>query len=142
MSQQTDSATFKGGCHCGAVRYEVSGDTLTAATCHCRDCQYASGGAPAHALLFAPQALRVVQGQAREYTYRGDSGNTVVRSFCPDCGTPLFGHTAGQDYVIVKVGSLDDPGVFRSQMTLWAGSAPAWHHIDRSVPTYDGKATG
>ena len=42
-----------GGCQCGAVRYAITAEPLTAATCHCRDCQYASGGGPAHALLNA-----------------------------------------------------------------------------------------
>ncbi|MDM9559561.1 GFA family protein [Bordetella petrii] len=142
MTASPSFSPLTGGCQCGAVRYEITAEPLTTATCHCRDCQYASGGGPAHALLLAPQALAVRRGQAREHRYLGDSGNTVVRSFCPDCSTPLFGHTEGQDYVIVKAGSLDDPAAFRSRMTLWADSAPPWHHVDTSVPCHGGKAAG
>ena len=126
-----------GGCQCGAVRYVITAEPLTAATCHCRDCQYASGGAAAHALLVAPDALLVLQGWAHEHTYQGNSGNTVMRSFCPDCGTPLFGRTEGAQYVIVKAGSLDDPGMFQPRLSLWTESAPPWHHLDKTVPSYE-----
>ena len=28
-----------GGCHCGAIRYEVNGDLIVHALCHCTDCR-------------------------------------------------------------------------------------------------------
>ena len=32
-----------GGCHCGAIRYELEGDAITHALCHCTDCRRAHG---------------------------------------------------------------------------------------------------
>lgn len=47
---------FSGGCACGAIRYECSGEPLASLNGHCRDCQRASGSAFA-AILIAPPPL-------------------------------------------------------------------------------------
>jgi len=142
MPPQTEFSPLTGGCQCGAIRYAITAEPMAAATCHCRDCQYASGGAPAHALLVAPAALQVLRGRAHEHAYQGDSGNRVMRSFCRDCGTPLFGGTEGAGYAIVKAGSLDDPEQFRARLALWTDSAPSWHHIDTAIPRFARNAPG
>ena len=33
-----------GRCYCGAVRYEADGPPAFKGQCHCRECQYISGG--------------------------------------------------------------------------------------------------
>jgi len=33
-----------GGCYCGKVRYEAEGEPMMKAQCHCRECQYITGG--------------------------------------------------------------------------------------------------
>ncbi|WP_144637960.1 GFA family protein [Bordetella genomosp. 13] len=141
--QETTSgadAPLTGGCQCGAVRYALSAGPITAATCHCRDCQYSSGGAPAHALIVPADAIRVSQGQPRQYRYAGGSGREVMRSFCPDCGTPLFGSSDGVPYAVVRAGSLDDPEAFRPRVSLWTASAPSWHHVADDAPAFPGNA--
>lgn len=44
----------KGQCHCGAIRYEVSGEPVYHALCHCRDCRR-SAGAPMVAWALFPR---------------------------------------------------------------------------------------
>lgn len=34
---------LKGGCHCGAVRFETPDAPVYAAICHCEDCRRQSG---------------------------------------------------------------------------------------------------
>jgi hypothetical protein len=43
-----------GGSLCGAVRY-ISGAVQIEFSCHCRDCQYVSGGAPKPTLSLCGQ---------------------------------------------------------------------------------------
>ena len=136
-SAQADAQVhLTGGCQCGAIRYAITDEPIMAATCHCRDCQYSSGGAPAHALIFPTGSITLLRGNPKEHRYRGESGHTVMRSFCADCGTPLFGNSAGMGYDIVRAGSLDDPEAFHARASLWTDSAPSWHHVDRSVPHF------
>ncbi len=124
-----------GGCLCGAVRYEARGRPKFALSCHCRDCQYVSGGGPAHVLLFAAEAVTVTKGQPRTYRSKSESGNDIGRSFCEACGTPLFAHNAAHPEVLpVKVGSLDDPSTFRPRADIWVSSAQPWTRLDSTVP--------
>ncbi len=76
----------KGACHCGAVRFTLSGEPKHRALCHCSDCR-ASSGAPAVAwIAFAEDQLRVEAGDLASYV--GKTGSE--RQFCPTCGTGLF----------------------------------------------------
>lgn len=52
-----------GGCLCGEVRYEMEG-VFNVAVCHCRECQYASGGGPNYIALVPTPAVRLHQGRA------------------------------------------------------------------------------
>ena len=35
-----------GGCYCGEIRFEAEGALEAAFQCHCRECQYITGGNP------------------------------------------------------------------------------------------------
>ena len=35
-----------GRCYCGSLKYEISGQAEAAFQCHCRECQYITGGNP------------------------------------------------------------------------------------------------
>jgi hypothetical protein len=103
-----------GGCLCGKIRYEAEVGLFLAIRCHCRDCQYASGGEPAAVISLARGALRV-QGEPRVYRSKADSGVAVFRSFCADCGTPLFaGNEKDAEWISIKLGSLDEPSRVRA----------------------------
>ena len=37
---------ISGGCYCGSLKYESVGDIEASIQCHCRECQYITGGNP------------------------------------------------------------------------------------------------
>ena len=120
--------TINGGCLCGAIRYEVSGDPLAKIACHCRACQYVAGGAPTLVAVFPHSTLTITKGVPKTYWSTADSGETVGRSFCEVCGTPLFAAPKrNPGFTAVKVGSLDDPSTFAVQADIWRGAAQPWH---------------
>ena len=40
--------TVTGGCHCGSVRYQVSGPLRDVVNCHCSECQRLNGNFGSH----------------------------------------------------------------------------------------------
>ena len=86
----TEETLHRGGCLCGALRYEARGDPLYAGHCYCADCRKASGSGfipfmnyPASALTFTGETLRFSSPSAR--------GGEAVRNSCPVCGGLVFG---------------------------------------------------
>ena len=44
---------IEGGCYCGEIRYVSNGDAQASLQCHCRECQYITGGHP-NVLMIMP----------------------------------------------------------------------------------------
>jgi len=129
---------FAGGCMCGAARYEVNAEPLAFMLCHCRECQYVSGGEPAAVVIVPKAAITLKQGTLKGFTSTAESGNTVTRKFCPECGTPVFSEpSANPDLGIIKAGSMDDASWLKPGAILWRSSAQPWAHIDSALPTFE-----
>jgi hypothetical protein len=126
-----------GGCRCGAVRYEFSGEPVLSVNCYCRDCQRTSGAALSSAIFVPKASFKLTRGRPRDYESTADSGNRVSRGFCSTCGSPLFAsNSAHPDAVIITMGSLDDPSKFRPLMNFWHASAPPWAPVAAELRTY------
>lgn len=125
-----------GGCLCGAVRYQGSAPPLLWRSCWCRTCQYLASGNSTVNGLFRKDTV-TVQGETRTYSSRADSGNMIHRSFCPACGTALFAAAdARPQFLIVRVGTLDEPAMAQPAVTIWTDSAPPWGCIDAALPRF------
>src|SRR5271166_6099264 len=104
--------TISGGCLCGAVRFEIEADApLGVRQCWCRVCQYLGAGSATVNAIFPKEAL-TVSGPLAEYLSQADSGSTMRRRFCPECGTALFSESERRPHlVVVRVGALEDPNL-------------------------------
>ena len=127
---------IEGGCLCGRIRYRITQPISTVAACHCRRCQYGSGGAPNYSVIVPRGGFEVTSGEPKRVELRADRGAQVDRMFCSHCGTQLFSDTADRPYTPVRVGTLDDPTPWGPRFHMWTEAAPDWHPIDADRPNY------
>jgi hypothetical protein len=129
---------FRGGCACGAIRYECAAEPIVMFCCHCRDCQRASGGAYAPAILVPSQAFKLTQGSPKYYTTPSEAGGNHTRGFCPECGSRLLGAVdPSSSFIGIVAASLDDPGWFRPKFDIFTADAQKWDFMNPSLPKFE-----
>ena len=128
----------EGGCYCGAVRYACEGEPMLRLQCHCRECQYISGGGPNLSLVMPESGFRFTAGRATDFARR-DLEAPVTRSFCPECGTHLITRSPKRPgAVIIKVGTLDEPSLFGGpQVAIFTCDIQPFHQIPEGVPSFE-----
>src|SRR5947207_1671695 len=89
--EDTRMVTREGGCSCGAVRYQVTGEPIMVGICHCTSCRKATGSVFMAYADWPPEAF-VTTGEVR--TFDG-------RTFCPNCGSRLY--QLSEDHVEIKI---------------------------------------
>lgn len=93
----------KGGCLCGAVRFEATAPLREVVVCHCGQCRKWHGAPPYYTAVELPR-FRVTKGDQLAWF---DSSPQAKRGFCKACGSSLFWQGAGRDYISFTAGSLD-----------------------------------
>lgn len=126
-----------GRCLCGACTYEISGEPIVVAHCHCLDCQRLSGAGHSTGAMF-PEDSIAISGEPALFTLTSESGATVTRLFCGACGSPLFGRNTGMPGVMtVTLGTLDASDGLTPQVAIFARSRRAWDTPDPGVATFE-----
>lgn len=134
---KTALRVHKGGCLCGAVRYEAEGQPLVVAHCHCRDCQRGSGSGHSTGAMFPAGQLRLT-GHVAEYKLTSNNGNEVTRVFCPTCGSPILGrNTAITGFLTITLGTLDDSSEFEPKVAVFARNRMPWDAMDERLSTFE-----
>ena len=128
---------LEGGCYCGALRYVAEGEPMMKAQCHCRECQYISGGS-ANVIMGMPLAgFSYTKGQPKSYS-RPDLEGAVTREFCAECGTHIGTRSPNFPAMILKIGTLDDPSVYGGpQIAIQTLDKQSFHHIPEGMPAFE-----
>ncbi len=128
-----------GGCYCKAIRFEFDGEPIMKAQCHCRECQYYSGGQPNFFFAMPGSNVKFQSGEDQLASYtRSDLASAVTRQFCKTCGTPLWSLApALPGALIAKAGVLDDPSVLgKPQLVMQTADAQPFHTMPEGVPAF------
>jgi len=128
----TDVVT-EGGCLCGAIRYHVHGQPTHSMICHCRTCRKAAGSPVVAWLTFPRDRFSFVRGVPAEFR----SSPSVVRTFCPACGTPLtYVHAERPAEVDVTTCTLDNTDAFPPTHHSWVSHDPGWLRFNDGLPAH------
>lgn len=124
-------------CACDRVQMSVRGPVVSMLMCSCLDCQRATGSGHASVALVPAEALTVT-GDNKAFDRPSDSGATFTRYFCPECGTPLYGHSSrAPDIRMVAVGFFAGQNDwYEPNQLIFARSRQAWDLIADHLPQH------
>ena len=113
-----ETKTYKGGCHCGRVRFEVTADLGQVIACNCSICSK-------RGLLLTfvgPQQFALQSGQDDLTDYQFNK-KIIHHLFCPDCGVESFarGQKAEGEMIAINVRCLDDVDIAALKTTPFNG---------------------
>ncbi|CAK5267746.1 unnamed protein product [Mycena citricolor] len=100
----------QGSCLCKRVRFTVQGDPFSYMVCHCPNCKKSAGSAFMTNAFFAPDKISVTEGEGLVKQYHDSdttSGQTLIRSFCSNCGSSLFLSPTKADWKSVCPSAVD-----------------------------------
>jgi hypothetical protein len=124
-----------GGCHCGAIRYQVEGQALTHALCHCTDCRRHAGAPMVGWTMYPAAALQVTQGKPKVY----ESSKDGRRHFCGECGTGLFyfNEVMVPGIVDIQSATYDDPDAVPAQAHIQVAERIGWMARAHELPEFE-----
>ena len=119
-------SVFSGKCLCGNVSYQCHSEPKAIFNCHCEDCRRATGSVFG-TNLFVPEAKVEISGEVSSYSHISDSGSTMTKRFCPNCGSLLFGSNRAKPNVVsIRAGTVDQLALIKPQINLF---------MDKKVPS-------
>jgi len=129
-----------GGCLCGAIRFTISQPITELRACRCTNCQKASGAGGSVNAAVPSSAFKLTQGTPKRYSAVADSGRTLHRYFCGDCGSPLYSQRATTpETMMVRAGTLDDSSGLKISTNIWTKSARSWDYLDPATKQFPGQ---
>ena len=129
----TPENLLRGGCYCGAVRYQTDGVASHITNCHCTICRRTTG-APFVGWFSVPVERFVFTQGVPTFYHSTPDGR---RSFCSTCGTQLtFNHANDPELIDITICSLDDPEQFAPESHIHVSTKIKWVHLHDDQPSY------
>ncbi len=125
-----------GHCECGDVRFEISGDIVDYAHCHCSQCRRLHGAAFATFAGVTRKDFRYLAGQPKLTTYR--SSEIIDRVFCRTCGSNIMAIPHDEpDVFYVSMGTIEGNPPHPPAYHIFVESKAEWYDISDDLPCFD-----
>jgi hypothetical protein len=134
MSDRDATAIHRGGCLCGAVRYELRGELRPVVNCHCGQCLRFHGHHGAYS--GAPWDRVTISGEDSLRWYA--SSERARRGFCGACGSSLFWDRLGSGFLSIAAGSLDQPTGLRTVRHVYTAGRADYYEISDGLEQLPG----
>ena len=127
---------YKGGCLCGKVRFEITGDIKNIVYCHCSRCRKAQGSAFATNGNVDVDKFKLISGEDEMTGYESTPGQT--KYFCRCCGSPIISKSeSSPDKVRVRLGVIESDILERPAAHIFVTSKADWDEINDKLPQYE-----
>ncbi|WP_287465351.1 MULTISPECIES: GFA family protein [unclassified Thalassospira] len=124
---------YHGGCHCGAVRYQINGPVDDTVMCHCNLCRKLHGHVSSYA-RFDRHHLDLIRDDGLRW-YR--LSEKTDRGFCKECGTGLFWRPVRADHMAVMPGTLDDSANMTTAGQIFCADKGDYYPLDPAIKQLD-----
>ena len=123
--------SLSGHCYCGAIAFEIDGQSDWIGHCHCESCRRASGSVMTTFAGFRHDQVRFTGAKPNRFS----SGDGVTRSFCGRCGSPVSYESEDQpDSIHLHLGLFDDLEPLAPEDHSFRNEKPGWLHADEDLP--------
>lgn len=123
-------------CHCKQLTYRYNGQPACCYTCHCTDCQRASGSAFTSNMIVDHADISLVSGYASEncYTHKNDQ---LQVTHCRSCATDLFLFFKSRPTTAtILTGTFLQQQWFSPVAHIWTRSTVSWLKLDDGLPCF------
>ena len=128
--------SYKGGCLCGQIRFEIRGPISNIIYCHCSQCRKAQGSAFATNGIVQASDFHFISGENNLTGYNTSGDQT--KYFCKTCGSPIISKRRSvPDQVRIRLGTIESEISERPEAHIFTTSKANWENICGDIPQFE-----
>lgn len=127
---------YEGSCLCGSITYRIDGELSDFGYCHCKSCRKASGSA--HGANAGVDRADVTLSDARGYLREFESAPGTIRTFCSNCGSPIYAYLTRTPHIIrIRLGTLDTGFSKHARAHTFVSDRATWDVIEGDLLQFE-----
>ena len=128
-----------GSCLCSEISYEISQNVGDITHCHCIKCRKAHGAAFSSVAKIDDKSFSIT-GKEKLNHYQSSPGKT--RCFCSNCGSQIYAKRDNTDFIILRLGTLNDESMIGSKYQeakhIWLAEKACWYELHTKLEEQKG----